>query len=162
MPNNSVRAAAEGMPDYPRNPHLFAFVRKVLMFWHARAGREPIVSNFVPESFMNQHVTRRNVFATTASAFVAARFPPAGAVVAPDQPANAAPTDIEAIAQGWAVIGPLERKFLYDQLYALHEGEPNIINKTADYTFDEWLADIPQWERDMIGQAFQSPDIRTY
>lgn len=111
---------------------------------------------------MNQHVTRRNVFATTASAFVAARFPAAEAVIALDQPANAAATDIEEIAQGWAVISPLQRKFLYDQLYALHCGEPNIINKTADYTFEEWLVDIPQWERDMIGHAFQSPDMRTY
>ncbi|WP_292489295.1 hypothetical protein [Mesorhizobium sp.] len=31
MPNTTVRAAAEGMPNYPRNPHRFSFVRKLLM-----------------------------------------------------------------------------------------------------------------------------------
>ncbi|MER9859117.1 MULTISPECIES: hypothetical protein [unclassified Mesorhizobium] len=71
MPNTSVRAAAEGMPDYPRNPHRFVFVRKVLMLWHTRAGREPVVSNSVPESFMNQHVDRRALLASSAIATAA-------------------------------------------------------------------------------------------
>lgn len=71
MPNKPVRAAAEGMSDYPRNPHRFAFVRKMLMFWHARAGREPVVSNSVPESFMNQHVDSRALLTSSAIATAA-------------------------------------------------------------------------------------------
>lgn len=68
MPNNTVRAAAEGMPKYPRNPQREGFVRKMLMFWHARAGREPATPNEPVESFMNQHVNRRLLVGTAAMA----------------------------------------------------------------------------------------------
>ncbi|RWB27529.1 hypothetical protein [Mesorhizobium sp.] len=57
MPNITVRAAAEGMPNYPRNPHRLAFVRKLLMRWSSRVENAPVFQSSVQESFMNQHVS---------------------------------------------------------------------------------------------------------
>jgi hypothetical protein len=71
MPNTSVRAAAEGMPNYPRNPHRFALVRKLLMRWSSRAENAPVIQSSVQESFMNQHVDRRQLVAGTAFAAMA-------------------------------------------------------------------------------------------
>ncbi|RWK12164.1 hypothetical protein [Mesorhizobium sp.] len=73
MSDTNVQAAAEGMSDYPRNPQRFtpvrAFFRKVLMPWHARAENKP--EPIVQESFMNQHVDRRALLASSAAATAA-------------------------------------------------------------------------------------------
>lgn len=71
MPNNPVRAAAEGMPDCPRNPHRFSFVRKLLMSWHARAENIPVTETSVQETIMNQHVDRRALLTSSAIATAA-------------------------------------------------------------------------------------------
>ncbi|TIX16687.1 MAG: hypothetical protein E5V41_12800 [Mesorhizobium sp.] len=70
MPNTPVRAAAEGMSDYPRNPQSKGFVRNLLMGWSSRASDAPATSE--QERFMNQHVNRRNVFASSAAMAAAA------------------------------------------------------------------------------------------
>ncbi|MGX5805341.1 hypothetical protein ACWGS9_29505 [Bradyrhizobium sp. Arg314] len=89
MPNTPVRAAAEGMSDYPRNSHRThpfaiagAFFRKVLMPWHARAKNAVVTKESVQESFMNQHVDRRALLASSAvaAAGVAAAVTSAGDV----------------------------------------------------------------------------------
>ncbi|TIX84252.1 MAG: hypothetical protein E5V27_07085, partial [Mesorhizobium sp.] len=72
MPNITVRAAAEGMPNYPRNPHRLAFVRKLLMRWSSRVENAPVFQSSVQESFMNQHVSRRAFVETAAYASAAA------------------------------------------------------------------------------------------
>jgi len=71
MSNAPVRTTAEGMPDYPRNPHLFRFVRKVLMSWHAPAENIPLTETSVQENIMNQHVDRRALLTSSAIATAA-------------------------------------------------------------------------------------------
>ncbi|MER9018892.1 hypothetical protein [Mesorhizobium sp. M0898] len=71
MPNTTVRAAGEGMPIYPRNPHFLGFVRKLLLSWSSRAENASVIQSSVQESFMNQHVSRRAFVETAAYASTA-------------------------------------------------------------------------------------------
>lgn len=66
MPN-TVRAAAEGLPDYPHNPPRSGFFRELRMRWDSRWVTEPPDQNPDQESFMNQHVDRRSLLASAAS-----------------------------------------------------------------------------------------------
>lgn len=68
MSNPPVPASAEGMSTYPRNPHRFGFVRELLMRWGSRASTASVNQTLVQESFMNQHVDRRRIVASTAAA----------------------------------------------------------------------------------------------
>ncbi len=71
MSNTSVPAAAEGMSAYPRNPQRIGFVRELLMRWGARAENASVNQTPVQESFMNQHVDRRALLTSSATAAAA-------------------------------------------------------------------------------------------
>ncbi|RUV87981.1 hypothetical protein EOA75_24825 [Mesorhizobium sp. M1A.F.Ca.IN.022.07.1.1] len=71
MPNKLVRAAVGGVSDYPHNPQPNGFVRNLLMRWSSRAKYAPATEKFVQESFMNQHVDRRALLASSAAATAA-------------------------------------------------------------------------------------------
>ncbi|AZO11198.1 hypothetical protein EJ074_20475 [Mesorhizobium sp. M3A.F.Ca.ET.080.04.2.1] len=66
-------AEARAAKAYPRDSHAavgwLAFFRKMLMPWHARAENTP--NPFEQESFMNQHVDRRALLASSAVATAA-------------------------------------------------------------------------------------------
>lgn len=93
MPNTTVRAAAEGLPSYPRNSHGLGFVRKLLMAWASRAGSKPAARRPVQESFMNQHVHRRALIAasTGAACALAVAGPHSSAIPAPESFENFRP-----------------------------------------------------------------------
>ncbi|RWE07662.1 MAG: hypothetical protein EOS23_26430 [Mesorhizobium sp.] len=98
MPNTSVRATAEGLPDSPRNPHRFACLRQRLTAWNSGAGSNPTTqkSVSVEDSFMNRHVSRRTLMTTGLAA--GAAF----AAVATDDRAIA--KSIETIPKAFASI----------------------------------------------------------
>ncbi|MER8628536.1 hypothetical protein NKH55_02000 [Mesorhizobium opportunistum] len=162
MPNTSVRAAAEGMPDYPRNPHRFAFVRKVLMFWHARAGREPVVSNSVPESFMNQHVDRRALLTSSAIA--------SAAMAAASQEARAGGTsafsvspELEALIEAKRAAYAAFNEVL-DSNYEIEEAYFGQHKKElfVDLSIGGAQSFHPDFERDFLHQDVRADIVRRY
>ncbi|TIO90455.1 MAG: hypothetical protein E5X98_03715, partial [Mesorhizobium sp.] len=59
------------MSNYPRNPQSNGFIRKLLMRWSSPAKYARVTEEFVQESFMNQHVDRRALLASSAAATAA-------------------------------------------------------------------------------------------
>lgn len=60
--------------------------------------------------------------------------------------------NIDEIKRLFNQLRPMERLFFRQQLYALHAKEPNVIDKTADYTYEDWLEGFDQ----SVIDAFES------
>lgn len=56
--------------------------------------------------------------------------------------------EVKEILRKRAALKPMQRLFFDQQLYAHCHGEPNVIDGTADYTYQDWLDAYPQWVKE--------------
>lgn len=70
MTNTAVRAAAEVLPDDPRYPQRFSFLRQKPVSSPARRAEQPAATH--EDKFMNQHVNRRALISASAAISAAA------------------------------------------------------------------------------------------
>ncbi|WP_155922488.1 hypothetical protein [Mesorhizobium sp. L103C131B0] len=134
MSHVAVRAPAEDLPCYPRNPQRFGFVRELLMRWSSRADRPSSDQPFVQESFMNQHVNRRHLVTTTAALAASAASIGGGsvAVAAPMVEGLSVPEQLHQLAVQFkdaaTAVDSTVSGAWFGKTVAVYDGDQNVLN----------------------------------